>query len=150
MAWSNGKITLFNPKERSSKFCSELKTKTHQHGKKKGQPLTDTEAAYRSGYLDARKESGKIFRKKNPDYKKKSGHHNLKKYSKSYNPNKFTPKKTKVKKGGTTSALPSGQVQSVEPKIGKELADFMYEVWSDPYETKFMAEYNRKKNMSVE
>ena len=73
MSWSNGKITLFNPAERSAKYVKELKEKKHSYGKKRGSALTDTEAAYRSGYLDARKESGKIFRKKNPGYKNKSG-----------------------------------------------------------------------------
>lgn len=73
MAWTNGKIKLFNPKKRSSKYCDELKNKKHKYGKKAGQTLSDTEAAYRSGYLDARKEDAKIFRKRNPGYKNKHG-----------------------------------------------------------------------------
>ena len=68
-----GPITLYNPEERSSKYCRELKTKRHESGKKKDCSLSATEAAYRSGYLDARKESAKIFRKKNPNYKNKKG-----------------------------------------------------------------------------
>lgn len=62
----NGRdITLYNPAERSKKYCDELKAKVHVAGKKQGQDLTNTEAAYRAGYLEARRESAKIWCKKN-------------------------------------------------------------------------------------
>lgn len=66
-----GPITLYNPSERAKKFCDDLKTKTHTKGKRKDEPLSPTEAAWRSGYLAARKESAKIWKKKQEKKAKK-------------------------------------------------------------------------------
>ena len=68
---------LLNPAEKGRKYSAELKagihaTNDHQIKRKKnGQPirLTDTQKAYRSGYLAARKDNAKCYNAKN----KKSG-----------------------------------------------------------------------------
>lgn len=64
------KIKLLNPFERSRKYCKELHTKKDAF---KGNDLTVTQLSFRSGYLKARKEQSKIFKKKNPNYKRKTG-----------------------------------------------------------------------------
>lgn len=74
----NGKeVTLLNPSEKGSKFASELKRgfKLTNSGSfkldndKKGIRLNDKERAYRSGYLDARKDSANCWKSQ----KKKKG-----------------------------------------------------------------------------
>lgn len=67
---SGKSITLLNPSEKARKFADELGNGVKQtndgHLKygKSGSPirLTDTEKSYRSGYLDARKDSAKAFK----------------------------------------------------------------------------------------
>ena len=68
-----GKVrTLLNPAEKGRKFAAELKAGIHatNEGKikktKKGKvkKLSDTQKAYRSGYLAARKDSAKCFKAK--------------------------------------------------------------------------------------
>lgn len=69
----NGKtVTLLNPAEKGEKFAKELKGgfkrtnsgrfKTDEN--KKGIRLTNEERAYRSGYLDARKDSANAYNAK--------------------------------------------------------------------------------------
>ncbi len=67
----NGKeVVLLNPSEKGGKFAKELKQgvkRTNAGGFKltkegKGIKLTDTEKAYRSGYLDARKDSANAYK----------------------------------------------------------------------------------------
>lgn len=68
----NGPVTLLNPSEKGRKFADELKNGVKQtntgHLKmgKDSKPirLTDTEKAYRSGYLSARKDSAKAYKAK--------------------------------------------------------------------------------------
>lgn len=69
----NGKkITLLNPSEKGKKFAKELKTgfkrtnsgKYKLDKKKKGIKLTDTEKAFRSGYLSAQKDNAKCYNAK--------------------------------------------------------------------------------------
>jgi len=63
-------IALLNPAEKGKKFSEELKTKTRQTNQgevkvdKDGKPsrLTKQQAAYRSGYLEARKDSAKAYK----------------------------------------------------------------------------------------
>lgn len=65
--------TLLNPAEKGRKFSAELKfgihsTNDHQikrNRKGKAMRLTDTQKAYRSGYLAARKDSANCFKSKN-------------------------------------------------------------------------------------
>ncbi len=62
-------VTLLNPSEKGSKYARELKEnykrtnalsfKLDKDGK--GMKLTDVERAYRSGYLDAQKDSAKCY-----------------------------------------------------------------------------------------
>lgn len=64
------RIVLLNPAEKGDKFVKELKTgfKRTNLGafkldkNKKGIRLNDKERAYRSGYLDARKDSAKCYK----------------------------------------------------------------------------------------
>ncbi len=67
----NGKtIRLMDPGEKSRKFATELKSGTKftnfgvQKRSKNGKPmrLTDTEAAYRGGYLAARKDNARAYK----------------------------------------------------------------------------------------
>ena len=74
MAWTGknkkGKtVTLLNPKEKKQKFQKELKydRKVTNDGSfkrdknKKGIPLTESEKAYRHGYISATIDSGKAY-----------------------------------------------------------------------------------------
>lgn len=79
-------ITLLTPSEKGFKFAREIKTgerltnagqpKLDENGKpiKIGKKTTrDLQArAYRAGYLDAQKDSAKAFKKKNPNYIRKT------------------------------------------------------------------------------
>ncbi len=70
------KITLLNPQEKRQKFFQERLTNTHLTNDmicktdKAGncKPLTDTEAAYRSGYERAIKDQNRLYRAKHPKY----------------------------------------------------------------------------------
>ena len=63
-------ITLLNPSEKGKKFASELRDNTRytNDNKKKADKdgvllsLSDTQRAYRSGYLDARKDSANCYK----------------------------------------------------------------------------------------
>lgn len=63
-------ITLLNPSEKGKKFASELRDNTRytNDNKKKAdkdgviQSLSDTQRAYRSGYLAARKDSANCYK----------------------------------------------------------------------------------------
>ena len=65
-------VTLLNPAEKGRKFADELKNGVKLTNKgqlkmsKDSKPirLTDTEKAYRSGYLSARKDSAKAYNAK--------------------------------------------------------------------------------------
>ena len=70
---STGKIiTLLNPAEKGEKFAKELKRGykftndgiPKRDNDKNALKLTSTEASYRSGYLDARKDSAKCYKAK--------------------------------------------------------------------------------------
>lgn len=73
-------VTLLNPNEKGNKAYAELaygvhmtndgRVKTDKAGN--ATELTDTERAYRSGYLAAQKDSRKAFRANNPNYKSKT------------------------------------------------------------------------------
>ncbi len=64
------RVTLLNPNEKARKFADELGNGVHQtndgHLKfgKDGSfsKLSDTQKAYRSGYLDARKDSARVYK----------------------------------------------------------------------------------------
>lgn len=64
------KVTLLNPAEKGRKYAAELKKGIHatnDHVVKKnkyGKPirLTDTQKAYRSGYLTARSDNAKAYK----------------------------------------------------------------------------------------
>lgn len=66
------KVTLLNPAEKGDKFAKELKRGYKQTNSgslkldknKKGIKLTETERAYRSGYLAARSDSAKCYNSK--------------------------------------------------------------------------------------
>ena len=66
-------VVLLNPAEKARKFADELGNGVKQTNTgmikfgKDGRPvkLTDTEKAFRSGYLNARKDSAKVFKSKN-------------------------------------------------------------------------------------
>ena len=69
-------VTLLNPAEKGRKYAAELKagvhaTNTGQVKKKNGKRmrLTDTQKAYRAGYLASRSDNAKCFNSK----RKKSG-----------------------------------------------------------------------------
>ena len=63
-------ITLLNPAEKGKKYATELKHNKHITNdgvikkNKKGQAkkLSDTQKAYRSGYLTARKDNAKCYK----------------------------------------------------------------------------------------
>ena len=70
-------VTLLNPNEKARKFADELRNKSKQtndgHSKfnKSGKPsyLTEKESAFRSGYLEARRDSAKLYKwKKDKGY----------------------------------------------------------------------------------
>ena len=61
-------VTLLNPAEKSRKFAAELSTGIHYTNNGDYKPdkngdvgLTDSQRAYRAGYLDARADSAKVF-----------------------------------------------------------------------------------------
>ena len=64
------KITLLNPSEKGRKFADELRNGAKQTNDGfikfgndgKAIRLTDTEKSYRSGYLDAQKDSAKAYK----------------------------------------------------------------------------------------
>ena len=63
-------ITLLNPSEKGKKFAAELRNNTRYTNDKKKKAdkdgvllsLSDTQRAYRSGYLDARKDSANCYK----------------------------------------------------------------------------------------
>ena len=65
---------LLTPHGKAKKYCYELETgeRITNDGKKKNKRLTDTEAAWRSGYLAAQSDSAKAFKAKNPNYTRKT------------------------------------------------------------------------------
>ena len=72
---------LLNPQERGTKYALELKHKkalTNDGHRKidsetgKQKRLSKEQLAYRSGYLQARKDSAKAYRSKHPGYKRKT------------------------------------------------------------------------------
>ena len=65
---SGKKIVLLNPAEKAKRYARQMKKgKVAETGKK----LSKTDLAFRAGYLEARKDSAKAFKKKHPRYKKK-------------------------------------------------------------------------------
>jgi len=72
-------VTLLNPSEKSRKFADELHTgkRFTNNGELKvdasGNPLTlsDTQRAYRSGYLRSRKDGAKVYKYKKAKRKSK-------------------------------------------------------------------------------
>ena len=60
---------LLNPAQKRRKYVKELKTKKNAFNEK---PLSNTQLAFRSGYMAANKEQTRIFKKKNPGYQRKS------------------------------------------------------------------------------
>ncbi|MDE6201543.1 MAG: hypothetical protein K2M47_06690 [Clostridiales bacterium] len=75
---SGKKITLLNPAEKGRKFAAELKRNVHatnDHKIKRDDngkeiPLTDTQKAWRSGYLAARKDNANCHKAKQRSSKK--------------------------------------------------------------------------------
>lgn len=65
---------LLTPHGKAKKFAMELSSgeKYTNERKPKGQALTNTEAAWRSGYLAAQSDSAKAFRAKHPNYTRKT------------------------------------------------------------------------------
>lgn len=62
-------ITLLNPAEKGRKFADELATNMHFTNDGEYKPdkngeigLTDTQRAYRAGYLDSRKDNAKAYK----------------------------------------------------------------------------------------
>ena len=55
------RFTLLNPAEKGSKFAVELRTGRNVYT---GEHLTDTQKAYRSGFLKAQKDSARCFNAK--------------------------------------------------------------------------------------
>ena len=72
-------VRLLNPAEKGRKYAGELKRGkryTNEGTAKRDKngnhiSLTKSGKAYRSGYLDARKDSAKAFKSKNPGYVRK-------------------------------------------------------------------------------
>ena len=56
---SGREITLLNPSEKAGKYAAELKA---NFSGSTGETLTKNQRAYRSGYLDARKDSAKAWK----------------------------------------------------------------------------------------
>ena len=66
----NGKtFTLLNPAEKGARACAELKSGKNVYT---GEVLTDTQLAFRSGFVAAQQASAAAFRAKNPRYKRKT------------------------------------------------------------------------------
>lgn len=72
-------VILLNPSEKGTKMFDELQNDVHITNDgmiktdKNGKPrrLSDTQKAYRSGYLQAQKDSRRAFKSKHPNYKSK-------------------------------------------------------------------------------
>ncbi len=79
-------VTLLNPSEKGRKCAAELRAGIHATNNQKIKkdkngnsiPLTDTEKAWRSGYLAARKDSANCWNAKNGKKNKKGGSSELK------------------------------------------------------------------------
>ena len=59
---------VLTPAGKGAKFASELKNNKRYYNKGtkvKAEGLTDTQRAYRAGYLDARKDNAKVYTAKN-------------------------------------------------------------------------------------
>lgn len=54
-------ITIFNPEERSEKYCEDLK---YGFDTVSGKKLTKNQKAWRSGYLKARKDNASAYKAK--------------------------------------------------------------------------------------
>ena len=52
------------PSKRAKGYASERKEKVHQHGPKEGKQLTDYEAGFRSGYLQAQSDHAGLYKYK--------------------------------------------------------------------------------------
>lgn len=73
-------VVLLNPAEKGLKYSLELKHKkalTNTGRRKMGKDgkqvkLTNEQLAFRSGYLQAQKDSAKAFKSKHPRYKRKT------------------------------------------------------------------------------
>ena len=66
------KVTLYNPAEQGQIYAFELK---NSYSTKTGEGLTRVQRAYRSGYLDSRKDNAKAYKhnkKKRAAKRKKS------------------------------------------------------------------------------
>lgn len=68
-------VTVYNPSEKGKMYALDLKLGKDINHKK----LSNTQKAYRSGYLKAQNDSAKAykareFKKNNPDYKNKAKH----------------------------------------------------------------------------
>lgn len=65
---------LFNMKGKTNKICRKLKNNVRysNDGNIKQQGLTNTQAAWRSGWMAAQQESQKAFKAKNPNYIRKT------------------------------------------------------------------------------
>lgn len=74
------KVTLLNPSEKARKFLVELnydvaltndgEQKTKRNGKLK--TLSDTQKAFRAGYLAHQKDCNRAFKHKHPNYRRKT------------------------------------------------------------------------------
>ena len=52
------------PKETAKQFADEMRARKHLNGPKKGQDLTTQEFLYRSGYMQARRDSAEMYKYK--------------------------------------------------------------------------------------
>lgn len=72
--------TLLSPSQKGAKYSQELREgqRYYNNGTRRegedGAPveLSHAQRSYRAGYLDAQKDARKIFKKKNPDYQRKT------------------------------------------------------------------------------
>ena len=62
-------VTLYNPAEKGSIYAFELK---NSYSTKTGESLTRAQRAYRSGYLDSRKDNGRAYKHNKAKKKSKS------------------------------------------------------------------------------
>lgn len=73
-------VTLLDPSEKARKFLVELNYDValtndgEQKTRKNGKPrtLSDTQKAFRAGYLAHQKDSNKAFKHRHPNYKRKT------------------------------------------------------------------------------
>lgn len=73
-------VILLNPSEKGRKMACELQNDVHLSNDgliktdRNGKPrrLSDTQKAYRSGYIASQKDSAKFFKAKHPNYKAKT------------------------------------------------------------------------------